>query len=458
MNVLDIKPYSAYKPSGIEWLGEVPSHWELGRLARFGRLFKGRGGSKGDNVDEGVPCVRYGDLYTTHDGFIHNSRSFISKASATKYTPIEYGDVLFAASGETIEEIGASAVNLMTAEAYCAGDVIVFRPEVLSEARYLGYVAGCRPMSAQKASMGRGFTIVHIYGRQLRYLVVTMPPLREQQGIVRFLDYVDERIRGLVEVKEQLMTWLGELNTATISEAVTGRIDVRTGQPYSAYKPSGIEWLGPVPAHWEIRRLKTLCSQAGLYGANIPASQYAESGIRFIRITDITEQGELRSGGVFIDKELADGYVLAEGDLLVSRSGTVGRGFLYDPHKHGHCAYAGYLVRFRFAREVVGKWAYLFTKTLAFSEFLKVVAISSTIKNVNAEKYGNCFIPFPPPAEQSAIIKYLDRVTSGISAAISNTRREIELLNEYRTRMISDVVTGKVDAREATDRLEEPAA
>ena len=97
---LGLKPYPAYQDSGVEWLEQVPAHWEVGRLASFGRLFKGQGGSKGDNVDGGVPCVRYGDMYTTHDGFIHKTHSFIPKAFTPRYTPIKYGDVLFAASGE----------------------------------------------------------------------------------------------------------------------------------------------------------------------------------------------------------------------------------------------------------------------------------------------------------------------------------------------------------------------
>ena len=151
----------------------------------------------------------------------------------------------------TVEDIGASAVNLITSEAYCAGDVIVFRPTCAVEAEFMGYVAGCRPIANQKSTMGRGFTIIHIYARQLKHLVLAIPPLDEQQAISRFLGFFDERVRGLVEVKQKLLGLLGELKASTVSEAVTGRIDVRTGQPYPAYRPSGIEWLGNIPAHWE---------------------------------------------------------------------------------------------------------------------------------------------------------------------------------------------------------------
>ena len=122
---------------GLPFVGDVPAHWEIRRLGSLGRIWKGNGGSKEDEVPEGVPCVRYGDLYTTHTRFIEKTRSFVSRSAMPNYTPIEYGDVLFAASGETLDEIGKSAVNLIRSEAVCGGDVIAFRPRDGFEARYL---------------------------------------------------------------------------------------------------------------------------------------------------------------------------------------------------------------------------------------------------------------------------------------------------------------------------------
>ena len=247
----NLKPYPAYKDSGVEWLGEVPQHWEVRTLAQIGKLSKGGGGNKDDEVSAGVPCVRYGDLYTTHDYFIRKSRSFVSKEKAAQYIATKLGDVLFAGSGETIDEIGKSAVNLMQTEACCGGDVIVFRPARQVEARYLGYATDCRPAAIQKATMGRGITVMHIYGARLKQLTLPLPPLSEQAGIVRFLDHVDRRIRRYIRAKQKLLALLEEQKQAIIHEAVTGQIDVRTGRPYPAYKTSGVEWLGDVPVHWE---------------------------------------------------------------------------------------------------------------------------------------------------------------------------------------------------------------
>ena len=137
------RSYPAYKPSGTEWLGDVPAHWEVAQLGRIGIFSKGSGGTKDDEVPEGIPCVRYGDLYTTHKSFICHTRSYVSPVKASTYTPIIKGDVLFPTSGETIEEIGKSAVNLMDAQVVCGGDLIIFRPTVPIDPRFAGYALDC---------------------------------------------------------------------------------------------------------------------------------------------------------------------------------------------------------------------------------------------------------------------------------------------------------------------------
>src|SRR5690242_13474449 len=110
------------KDSRVPWLGEVPEHWDVSSIAHIGQLFKGNGGSKEDEVEVGVPCIRYGDLYTRHEFFITSAKACVSTERASAYTAIRRGDVLFAASGETIEDIGRSAVNLLDRPACCGGD------------------------------------------------------------------------------------------------------------------------------------------------------------------------------------------------------------------------------------------------------------------------------------------------------------------------------------------------
>ena len=168
--------YSAYRPSGIPWLGDVPEHWDALQLGRIGVFSKGSGGTKDDEVLDGIPCIRYGDLYTTHKYFISQIRSYISPAKAGTYTPTKRGDVLFPTSEETIEEIGKSAVNLMHAQVFCGGDLIIFRPTVPMEPKFAGYALDCPAAQTQKSLMGRGITIMHIYSGQLKYLWLPSQP------------------------------------------------------------------------------------------------------------------------------------------------------------------------------------------------------------------------------------------------------------------------------------------
>ena len=233
-----LRPYPTRKDSGVDGLGEVPTHWDVRRLGQIGSLFKGSGGTKDDAVPDGVPCVRYGDLYTHHEFFVRKAKSCVPEEHAAGYTEIRYGDVLFAGSGETIDEIGKSAVNLIRGPACCGGDVIVFRPHVQARAAFLGYATDCANAAHQKARMGRGFTVMHIYRSDLKYLYIAVPPLAEQAAIVRFLDHVDRRIRRYLRAMRKLVgaaasqtgrgtSLVDEYRTRLIADVVTGKLDVR---------------------------------------------------------------------------------------------------------------------------------------------------------------------------------------------------------------------------------------
>jgi Restriction endonuclease S subunits len=216
-------------------------------------------------------------------------------------------------------------------------------------------------------------------------------------------------------------------------------------KPYPAYKDSGVSWLGEVPEHWDVKRLKHICSKSALYGANIKATSYTPTGVRFLRTTDITNDGHLKKGGVSLSEDIVHDYLLNDGDLLVSRSGTVGRSFLYKSELHGPCAYAGYLVRFVPTAEIVPKYLFFFTKTQEFTEFLQVVAISSTIENVNGDKYANVLLPLPPLSEQSAIVHYLDYMDRRIRRYIHTKQKLIKLLEEQKQAIIHRAVTRGLD-------------
>ena len=454
----DLKPYPSTKQSEVRWLGEVPSHWEVRHLGRLGKLVKGNGGTKEDETPSGVPCVRYGDLYTTHSSFIQRSRSFVSRATAQHYTPISYGDVLFAASGETIDEIGKSAVNLMHSDAVCGGDVILFRPRVQMDARFLGYALDCRSAAAQKSVMGRGITVMHIYGDQLKHLGIALPPPEEQAAIVRYLDHVDRRISRYIRAKQRLIALLEEEKQAIIHRAVTRGLD-----PEVRLKPSGVEWLGDIPEHWEVTPLKRISTldNSGSYGSE------PEQGEQVVPVATTAQID--RDGRFAVDRMPQRGFSLNDvqrygchpGDILVVKSS--GSIFNVISGKAGivradtpHFVFSNFLMRIVPDPIAVDpEYLFLLLSGYLTRERVKRMVSGTTYPNLRVGEYVAAPFPLPPIREQQAIVATFSLRTADIDQGLRSAQRGIELLREYRTRLISDVVTGKLDVREAAANLPE---
>ena len=455
-----LKPYAAMKDSGTTWLGDVPAHWDVRRLGQLGTFTKGRGGNKEDEVSQGIPCVRYGDLYTTHEYFIHQCKAFLTEEKAHKYSPIEYGDLLFAASGETADEIGKSAVNLLASEARCGGDVILFRPRNKMDPRYLGYAADCHPAATQKASMGRGFTVVHIYPGQLKRLQVALPSLQEQAAIVRFLDHADRRIKRYLRAKEKLVALLEEQKQAIIHEAVTGRIDVRTGKPYPAYKDSGVEWLGNVPEHWEVRRLGQIGTL--LKGRGGSKEDEVDEGVPCVRYGDLytTHAWVIAETRSSVAQEKAAEYTFIRfGDVLFAASGEtvdeIGKSAVNLITSRACCG--GDIILFRPCLQLDPGFMGYAADCRASAEQKARMGRGFTVVHIYPHQIKRIALTIPPILEQSAIARFLNDAVASTTSAIECTNREIDLLREYRARLIADVVTGKLDVRASAAALpEEP--
>ncbi|MFN8545029.1 MAG: restriction endonuclease subunit S [Candidatus Binatia bacterium] len=450
-----LKPYAAMKDSGVPWLGEVPEHWEVRPVAGLGSLFKGNGGDKGDEVPTGVPCVRYGDLYTRHEFFITRSKACVSEERASEYTPIHYGDVLFAASGETMEDIGRSAVNLIAGQARCGGDVLVLRPKVPAVPLYLGYAADSPASRHQKACMGRGFTVVHIYGSELKRLLLPLPPLPEQAAIVRFLDYADRRIRRYIRAKQNLIKLLEEQKQAIIHRAVTRGLD-----PNVRLKPSRLEWLGDVPEHWEVMRLARVIRDGPRNGISPPVDE--RGTIESFSISAIREGAvDVREGYkkyISGDKAtLERAYCLLRGDVLLVRGNgnirLVGKAGLVEDDMPGR-VYPDLLMRVRLTCMCLPGFLVALLNGPTGRDQIETAARTAVgtfkINNQHVRQLG---FALPPAAEQQRIVDWLSDELSAVKTASHSAEDGISLLREYRTRLIADVVTGKLDVREAAARL-----
>ncbi len=435
--------YPSYKPSGVEWLGDVPSHWAAVRLRQLGPLLKGSGGSKEDIVDEGVPCVRYGDLYTTHRDFIVNARTRVSAERAVDYVPLKHGDVLFAGSGETFEEIGKSAVNLIHGEAVCGGDLIILRPEAPVHPRFLGYACDSSSASAQKAMMGRGTTVKHIYPDELRHLALCAPPPNEQAVVAAFLDRETAKIDALVAEQERLIELLKEKRQGVISHAVTKGLN-----PDAPMKPSGIEWLGDIPSHWTTppiylryeQALGKMLDQAKMTGKH-PMPYLRNVDVRWdhINVDDLPTMD--------VSPTELERYTVRRGDLLTVEGRELGRSAIWTG-EDGAVAFQKALHRLRpLGVDEHPRFLY-YTMVFAHDRQIFMAGQSPVeIPHLTGEELRRFRFQRPPLHEQRRISAYLDEADRAFASSTHAIERGVQLLQERRSALVSSAVTGQIDVR-----------
>lgn len=444
---MGFRRYAEYRDSGGEWIGEVPMGWMIERLKFVVEVQPSNVDKKVKENEKEVLLCNYTDVYYNEEitGDLPFMKATASDLQIRKFT-LKSGDIIITKDSEDPNDIAVPAYVPQDLEGViCGYHLALLRPKDRILGGYLKRVMDSRYARSFFATRANGLTRYGLGIYAINNFVLPLPPLKEQKQIAAYLDRETAKIDTLVAKQEQLIELLREKRQAVISHAVTKGLN-----PNEKMKDSGVEWLGKVPAEWAVKKLKNVCSQSALYGANIASSYYEGEGVRFLRTTDISDDGVLKNGGVFVHATLIEDYMLNDGDLLISRSGTVGRSFLYKSQHHGPCAYAGYLVRFVPSSDVLPEYLFLFTKTQAFHKFLQVMAISSTIENVNGEKYANAPFCIPPLHEQIAIAAFLEKETAKIDILIEKCETAIKLLKERRTALISAAVTGKIDVRGAT--------
>ena len=214
---------------------------------------------------------------------------------------------------------------------------------------------------------------------------------------------------------------------------------------YPEYKDSGVEWIGKIPEGWIVTKLKFISLISADYGINISADNYIDKGVRFIRITDINEDGTLIPDGVFIREDLSKGKILERGDLLFARSGSVGTSFLFTLTDSQKYSFAGYLVRFRLKIGYSPSFVYLFSQSKLFKDQIKMNSIETTIENFNGDKYSNLSICLPNTKIQKYIVSRLNIIFNNINSLILKISKMIDLLKEKRQTIITNAVTKGLD-------------
>lgn len=231
-----------------------------------------------------------------------------------------------------------------------------------------------------------------------------------------------------------------EYKKSVITEAVTKGLN-----PDAEMKDSGIEWIGEIPKHWKVTRLKYILSEAMKYGANETGVEYSSEMPRYIRITDISLDGKLKdTGKLSLPNNVAKEYILKDKAILFARSGaTVGKTFIYKS-EYGKMAFAGYLISAYCNEKLFSpELLYYFTNSFAYSEWINRVFSQSTIQNIGADKYVNMILTVPKIVEQQQIVSYLDFKCFEIDTLIADKKHQLDILADYKKSLIYEYVTGK---------------
>jgi len=432
--------YPKYKSSGVEWLGDVPEHWMIKRLKHKVSI-NDETHPETTNPDLEIIYVDISSVDSVR-GIINKEPMLFENAPSRARRIVRDGDTIISTVRtylRAIAPIEKPDDNLTVSTGFA-----VVRPKSINK-KYLSKMLIAPFFVEEVVSGSVGVSYPAINASDIGLISVPLPSDPEQQAIAEFLDRETGRIDELIGKKESLIDLLKEKRTAMISHAVTKGL-----KPNVKMKPSGEEWLGDVPEHWEVKRLKYLLQEPLQYGANEAAELDDPELPRFVRITDIDESGNLRDETFrSLPEDIAKPFLLDEGDLLFARSGaTVGKTFYYRK-SWGKAAYAGYLIRARFKKRIIyPDFINYITKSSLYAQWINSILIQATIQNVSAEKYASYVIPMPQLNEQQAIAEFLDRETGKIDSLISKVESAIEKLKEYRTALISAAVTGKIDVRE----------
>lgn len=428
-----LRPYPRYRTARMPWLGCIPAHWDVGR----GKSLFRRVERPVYADDEVVTCFRDGVVTRRRN---RRTDGFTEALKEVGYQRVHVGDLVIHGM-----DAFAGAVGVADSAGKCTPVYAVCVPSGAHvDAKYFALCVREMARSNWILALSKGIRErstdfrFSMFGSQL----LPLPPHEEQTAIVRFLDHIDRQIWRYLRAKEKLIALLEEQKRAVVHRVVTGQIDVRTGRRYSAYKDSGKRWIGFVPQHWSVSRVRAEFDC--LNHRRVPLSG-TERGTMKLRTYDY-----YGASGV-IDK--VDSYLFDDDLLLIAEDGAnlvlrnlrlaiIARGrFWVNNHAH-------------VLKPRRGNLEYL-ASVMEGLDYAPWISGAAQPK-LTQDRLLNIAIAVPSREEQDRIALFAQKETAGIRAATRRARREVELVREYRTRLVADVVTGKLDVREMAAELPGP--
>ena len=324
---------------------------------------------------------------------------------------------------------------------------------------YLLRALQSRSIGCQFHVQANGVTRYGLSHAAIQSVWLLLPPLPEQAAISYFVDYVDRKIQRYIRAKQKLIALLEEQKQAIIHQAVTGQIDVRTGEPYPDYKDSDMGWLGQVPAHWEVRRLRTV-SEVRVSNVDKHTKE-GETRVRLCNYVDVYKNDRIQSDMAFMaataSADEIERFRLRTGDVLITKDSEVWNDIGVPAHVRAVeddvvCGYHLALLR-PDPKQLDGEFLFRTVQSQNVAYQFHVRANGVTRYGLSHDVIKSARLAVPPLAEQTAIVRNLDDATTYLDSAVDRARRQGDLLQEYRTRLVADVVTGKLDVRDAAAAL-----
>ena len=432
------KPYSEYKDSGIEWLGEIPRGWTVSKIKFVAPYQVGwTPPTKNDANFEGENL--WANISDLRERIIYNTAKKISNVAAEAASM----DVTPAGSLMYSFKLSVGAVSFAGSDMYTNEAIASFLDVAELPLSYLYYVLP--KFVIENAS-------TNIYGARIlnqeliSNAMMLAPSFREAEKIANFLDHETAKIDTLIEKQQQLIQLLKEKRQAVISHAVTKGLSSLTGGPSVKMRDSGVEWLGEVPEHWVFTRIKHVSNIK--YGIGEPP-KYTDDGVALVRATNIRSGKISEVGLVFVNPDdipVKRIFWLEKGDIIVVRSGAGTGDSSIIPKQYSGCI-AGFDMVVRpitCSAEFLG---YALLSNYIRSNQMDLEKSRAAQPHLNAEELGSCFVFIPPLAEQILISKNIEAQLSKFDLLIDQVNSAAVLLQERRSALISAAVTGKIDVR-----------
>jgi type I restriction enzyme S subunit len=434
--IVDLKPYAEYKAAGARLLGAVPAHWRVAKMRGLVRLRNER-----NRIDLPLLSVaRERGVFVRHGSGEENHN--VIPDDLSNYKVARGGDLVVNKMKAWQGSMGIAPCDGIVSPAY-----FVFRLAV-DDVRYGQALLRSRPYVGLFAAASDGVRVgqwdLSIAG--LREIPVLLPPQDEQAAIVRFLDYANGRLDRAIRAKRKVIALLQEQKQVIIHRAVTRGLD-----PAVPLKPSGVPWLCDIPQHWEVRRVKQATRIIRGKFSHRPRNDPAFYGgpYPFIQTGAVARAQKfvVRYEQTLNERGLAVSKLFPVGTLMMTIAANIGdvAVLTFD------ACFPDSIVGFVPADHINRDFLYLVFLCMK-SELLREAPVN-TQGNLSVERIGDMMVPVPPLAEQESIAAHVDRENAGFAGTESMLHREIELLREYRTRLTADVVTGKLDVREAARNL-----